>query len=364
MLKLASERGAAPVGVRTLDLRDDVRAGRTLPVEVWYPADAARRGDDLEAANFDRFEVAPGVPSLTQRALRDVRPAEGCFPLVISSHGATSHRRASSELATHLASHGYVVASADHLGNTLGDLVHDLREGRSSGSPRLATLPESATHRPRDVVLVMDALLGDADAEVRALLDPERVGTCGVSFGGWTSLAVNSIDARPRASFPIVPAWGPGPLHTEQLSARVRLDDWERPLPTFILAAERDALIPLPALRDLHAKLARPKRMAVLRNAGHVHFVDGAQRRHEELRSMWSSGQLPMEAANIDFAAIAEASRPFSELCPAEHGAMVVRALCLAHMNAHLKADADAAAWLAGDLAGEFAGEGVDLEVA
>ena len=79
---------------------------------------------------------------------------------------------------------------------------------------------------------------------------------------------------------------------------------------------------------------------------------------------MWSSGQLPMEAANIDFAAIAEASRPFSELCPAEHGAMVVRALCLAHMNAHLKADADAAAWLAGDLAGEFAGEGVDLEVA
>ncbi|MGE4652680.1 MAG: hypothetical protein AAEJ53_17475, partial [Myxococcota bacterium] len=100
----------------------------------------------------------------------------------------------------------------------------------------------------------------------------------------------------------------------------------------------------------------------VLRNAGHVHFVDGAERRHEELRSMWASGQLPVTDPDIDFVAVAEASRPFSELCPAAHGAAVVKALCLAHMDAHLKDDAQAANWLAGDLAAAFAAQGIDLE--
>ena len=112
MPRLPSERGSAPVGVKTLEVRDDARAGRTLPVEVWYPADAAHRGQDFEEAHLDRFEVAPGLPEVAQHAVRDARPAEGPFPLVVFSHGATSHRRSSSELVTHLASHGYVVGSA------------------------------------------------------------------------------------------------------------------------------------------------------------------------------------------------------------------------------------------------------------
>ena len=362
MPQLPSERGPAPVGVKTLEVRDDARAGRTLPVEVWYPAEESHRGQDLDAATLDRFEIAAGLPEMSQQAVRGARPAAGSFPLVFFSHGATSHRRSSAELLTHLASHGYVVASADHVGNTIGDLVHDLQGGRERGEARMTEMDASAANRPLDAVLVLDTLLGGADEEIAPLVDATRVGTCGVSFGGWTSLALNCIDSRPRASFPIVPAWGPGPLKTEALSALVRLEDWGRPVPTFVLAAERDALILLPALRDLHAKLPAPKRMAVLRNAGHVHFVDGAERRHEELRTMWASGQLPITDPDIDFAAVAEASRPFSELCPAAHGAAVVKALCLAHMDAHLKDDPQAANWLAGDLAAEFAAQGIDLE--
>jgi len=361
---LPPQRGNAPVGVRTLELRDETREGRTLPVEVWYPADAAHRGQDFEAAHLDRFETVPGFPEVAQHAVRDARPAEGGpFPLVVFSHGATSYRRSSTHLLTHLASHGYVVASADHVGNTLPDLLHDLTTGAAPGKGRMADMFESATDRPRDVVLVLDAVLGGADPALAGLADAERVGTCGVSFGGWTSLRVNSVDPRPRASFPIVPAWGPGPLKTEQLSDLVCLDDWGRAVPTCVLAAERDALVMLPALRDLHAKLAGPKRLAVLNNAGHVHFVDGPEQRHEELRTMWSSGQLPIEDPDIDFAAIAEASRPFSELCSGEQAHEVVKALCLAHMDAHLKADAAAAAWLAGDPAADFTARGIDVEI-
>jgi predicted dienelactone hydrolase len=194
-------------------------------------------------------------------------------------------------------------------------------------------------------------------------VDPERVGTCGMSFGGWTTLALNSIDRRPRASFPIVPAWGKGPVETETLQALVRLDDWGRPVPTFVLAAERDALIMLAGLRELHRELRPPKRLAVLRNAGHLHFAANAEQGHEMLRAMWKSGSFPAAGPNIDLAAIAEASRPFAELCPAAHGEATVQGLCLAHMDAHLKELPEARAFLAGDLARTFAGRGIDLEV-
>ena len=356
-------RGAAPVGVRSLELVDAARGGRRLPLELWYPADAKQRGQDLADATRDRFTIAPGVPEDAQQALRGAEPARGRFPLVAYFHGATGHRRDAHPLCTHLASHGYLVASPDFTGNTMGDMLADLAAG-GAGTPRLAPLEQSAADRPWDAKLVIDRVLAGAEPALSALADPERVGACGVSFGGWTTLALNSIDRRPKASFPIVPAWGKGPVKTENLQALVRLDDWGRPVPTFVLAAERDALILLAGLRELHRDLRPPKRLAVLRNAGHLHFVANAEQGHEMLRAMWKSGSFPAAGDDIDLAALAEASRPFAELCPAEHGAATVQALCLAHMDAHVQESADARAFLSGDLARTFAVRGIELEVA
>jgi dienelactone hydrolase len=355
-------RGAAPVGVRTTELRDPTRGDRTLPLELWYPAGAAHRGQDLDDAVRDHFAIAPGIPEMAQRAVRDAEPAPGRFPLVAYFHGATGHRRDASELCTHLASHGYLVAAPDFTGNTMGDLIADLAAA-GGHPPRLASMEQSAADRPLDAKVVIDGALA-GETWLAGLVDRERIGTCGVSFGGWTTLALNSIDRRPKASFPIVPAWGEGPVNTEMLSALARLDDWGRPVPTFVLAAERDALVWLAALRDLHRQLRPPKRLAVLRNAGHLHFCDNAEQGHEMMRTMWKSGAFPAAPDGIDLAAIAEASRPFAELCPAAHGAATVQALCLAHMDAHLKEAADARAFLTGDLARTFAARGIDVEIA
>jgi dienelactone hydrolase len=356
-------RGSAPVGVRTTELRDETRGGRTLALELWYPADEAHRGHDLDDAVRDHFTIAPGIPPAAQRAVRDAEPARGRFPLIAYYHGATGHRRDATELCTHLASHGYVVAAPDFTGNTMGDLFADLAAA-GSGAPRLASIEQSAADRPLDAKVVIDRVLGGAEAALAPLVDRERIGTCGISFGGWTALAQNSIDRRPRASFPIVPAWGEGPVKTEVLQALLRLDDWGRPVSAFVLAAERDALIPLAGLRDLHRQLHPPKRLAVLRNAGHLHFCDNAEQGHEMLRTMWKSNAFPAAPPDIDLAAIAEASRPFAELCPAAHGAATVQALCLAHMDANLKDSAGARSFLAGDLARAFAERGIDLELA
>jgi dienelactone hydrolase len=356
-------RGAAPVGVRSSELVDAARGGRRLALELWYPADARHRGQDLADATRDRFTIAPGLPEAAQRALRGAEPARGRFPVIAYFHGATGHRREATELCTHLASHGYLVAAPDFTGNTMADLLADLAGG-SSATPRLAPMDRSAADRPLDAKLVIDRVLGGAEPALAALVDPERVGACGISFGGWTTLALNSIDRRPRASFPIVPAWGKGPVKTETLQALLRLDDWGRPVPTFVLAAERDALILLAGLRELHRELQPPKRLAILKNAGHLHFADNAEQGHEMLRAMWKSGRFPAAPDDIDLAAIAEASRPFSELCPAAHGAATVQALCLAHLDAHVKGSAEALAFLGADLARPFAARGIDLELA
>jgi predicted dienelactone hydrolase len=224
-------------------------------------------------------------------------------------------------------------------------------------------MDQSAVDRPLDARLVLERVLAGAEPALAGRADPERVGTCGISFGGWTTLALNSIDRRPRASFPIVPAWGEGPVKTETLQALVRLDDWGRPVPTCVLAAERDALILLAGLRALHRELRPPKRLAILRNAGHLHFCDNAEQGHEMLRTMWKSGAFPAAPPDIDLAAIAEASRPFSELCSAADGLATVQSLCLAHMDAHVRGSPEARAFLDGDLPRGFAARGIALEV-
>jgi dienelactone hydrolase len=243
-------------------------------------------------------------------------------------------------------------------------------------------MDQSAADRPLDAKLVLDRVPSGVEGKparsagaqraegerspleaLAGLLDRDRVGTCGVSFGGWTTLALNSIDRRPRASLPIVPAWGKGPVKTETLQALVRLDDWGRPVPTLVLAAERDALVLLAGLRELHQELRPPKRLAILKNSGHLHFCDNAEQGHEMLRAMWKSGAFPAAPADIDLAAIAEASRPFSELCSAADGLATVQGLSVAHMDAHVKELSDARAFLSGDLAGRFAARGIDLEV-
>lgn len=354
-------RGDSPVGVRTLELRDLSR-GRRLPVEVWYPATGRYRGQDLNPARQDRFRLLPGTPQLSQQAVRDAAAASGRFPLVVYSHGKTGHRRDSSALCTHLTSHGYVVAALDHTGDTAGEFQQDL--AAAPGLPRLLdTMEHQIMDRPADVSFVITELFRGAGGDLSGAIEARQIGVAGVSFGGWTTLAVNARDHRVRASFPIVPAWGRG--LDEMLERALDLEAWQREVPTTMLVAERDALVMLDEMYRLFAQLRGSKRMVVLKNAGHVHFCDHAGEIHEMFRALCRGGLTDRldPTGKVDFKAVATAMRPFSELCPEEHGAMVVCGLALAHFDSQLKASAEARAFLGGDLKSTFAGRGVDVEV-
>ncbi len=196
-------RGPHAVGVRTSELNDRARK-RTFPLEIWYPAQTLHAGHDLADPTRDRYSVLPGFPAVTQDAVRDAEPAVGSFPLVAFSHGFGGHRRQSTFLCTHLASHGYVVASPDHVGNTAVDTMQTLMEvqaGKPIPEPE-AMVQEFVVKRPADITFLLDRLLDGSAGGLADRIDASRVGMTGHSFGGWTTLMAVARDPRCAASRP------------------------------------------------------------------------------------------------------------------------------------------------------------------
>ena len=345
-------RGAYPVGVRTVTAVDQSRGGRELAIEIWYPATGRYRGQDVDDTTCDRFVSAPGLPEGLQHAVRDAQPSPGRYPLILNSHAAASHRRDAALLGPHLASHGYVVAAPDHPGDTIADIVTSHR----------ASDEETVANRPPDAIFAIDYVLGSAEPAIAAIIDATRLGMCGVSLGGWTTLRVNSLDRRIRAAFVAAPSWGlSGPFpQTKMQTAQIRLDDWARPVPTFVVAGGRDMLVIVSDLRELYAKLSRPKRFAVLRGASHFHWGEGAEQLYQSCLAMWESGAISVPGADV--IGLAKATPAFSELCPNWHATETLQSLCLAQMDAELKGNAEARAFLDLDLARVFSARGIALD--
>ena len=114
------------------------------------------------------FAVALWFPEVT----------DGKHPLVVYSHGFLSTRHGGRYLAEHLASHGYVVLSADY----------PLSHAQAPGGPNFLDV----IHQPGDVSFLIDQVLA-LDAEERPFegdIDPERIGVFGLSLGGITSTLV------------------------------------------------------------------------------------------------------------------------------------------------------------------------------
>ncbi len=298
------DRGEHPVGVRTVELRDAAR-DRPLTVEVWYPADAALAGADLDPARRDRYLLLPGFPESHQHAVRDAAPAPGQRPLVVFSHGLAGHRRQSTFYCTHLASHGYAVVAPDHLGNTFRDLMG------SAVPTDAARWAGWMSARPADVRYLIDRV-----ADLGLDVDTTRVGVTGHSFGGWTAIAAVAAEPRIAAVVALAPA-------ISNAAMRAALDlAWRRPVPTLVIAAERDSILPLREVEVTYDLLAAPKQLVTLLDIDHQHFCDAAKQIHELFRA------LP-----TPFVPLATPIPPWSELAPARNGHDAACGLGLAHLD-------------------------------
>jgi predicted dienelactone hydrolase len=203
--------GPYPVGVRTVTYEDTGRrkpdgTPRQLVTEIWYPAVQSTRGQptvsyDIFAVFTPEQKASIGVgtiPLLQTAAVRDAQPARthGKFPLVIFSHGQAAIRWQSTYLTVLLASHGYIVASTDHEGGTLFDVVRG----------QLQNVAVGVETRPVDVIYLLNRLSRlKEDDPLSGLIDLEKIGVTGHSFGALTSLRVAAMDKRVKAIVPQAP---------------------------------------------------------------------------------------------------------------------------------------------------------------
>ena len=341
-------RGPHPVGVYASTVVDTRRDGRTLPVEVWYPADESHRGQDQDRATMDLVRIPiPGGATTKQSAVRDARPAElQPLPLVVFSHGHAGYRFASTFLTTHLASHGFVVVAPDHVDDTMIEVLATPRDQQGVKSL------QSAIDRPQDVAVVIDAAL-DATTPLGALLaarlDPTRIGVCGHSFGGFTALVASALDPRIGACVPHAP---PGILDRERDPLKVGnsyrgLPIGARSVPTLILAADRDSLCLLEGIGALYDQLGAPKGLAVLEPADHFHFADAARAAHTLFASFLESGATGHRPLTLP---------SFDELLDEDAALTIVRSLTTSFLKSAL-VDGTAPTRVVASLAAGFAGQ-------
>jgi len=238
-IELADGFGPYEVGVQTIMVPDPTGGGRDLTVDVWFPL-----SQDVDA-DFppQQYTLLPGTyyesPSAVA-ATADSIATDGPFPLVIYSHGSGGLRFIHSNYTEALASNGYIVAAADHIGNTAVDRLAE------SETPSDVT----AFNRPNDVTRVIDAFLDPENVETVgfvANLDPSQIAVTGHSFGGFTSYAMASgydnangefvADERVGAIVALAPA------ASETLLSDERLASIE--IPTLVIGATDDSTTPI-----------------------------------------------------------------------------------------------------------------------
>jgi dienelactone hydrolase len=316
-------RGLFPVGVRTAKTLDPVRQQRTLPFEWWYPATEDHSGQDLSPSTQDVFSL-PSGPQRTQAAARNAKVRDGRYPLVVFSHTSNGHRRQSTFLCTHFASHGYVVVAPDHVGNTVMELEERNRRA-AAGKPlsqagRDSMIQRIIADRVPDIRCLLDHLLSRLPAHI----DTECVGLMGWSFGGWAVLAAPELEDRIRAVVAMAPCGCSKPL--PGIIPATLTFEWKRETPTLLLAAERDQATPLDGMFELFDRTPSQKQMVILRDADHGHFGDDIE--------------MPGD-------------------CSRQSAHAFAQALSLAHMDSVLKSNAAGKAFLGRGLSEKLSERGV-----
>ncbi|MDP2293123.1 MAG: hypothetical protein Q8M22_18225 [Actinomycetota bacterium] len=164
-----------PVGHRSITLVDHDRAGRSLGVEIWYPAMASDAPKTV-------YELFPGVAFSAATAQQAAPGHPGQYPLILFSHGRTGMRISYSMVCEALAARGAIVVSPDHPGDALFDwMLGQHADDRTNEVNRVA-----------DAHFVLRAMLHGADEVPVELLNAvhhEQVALAGHSYGAYTAYA-------------------------------------------------------------------------------------------------------------------------------------------------------------------------------
>ena len=244
-----TEFGEFPVGVMTLELGEE--PGQQ-PLSVWYPADSGAVAG-METEIYDSSEVIPEafrslIPDSMQGAVetnsyRDAPLDTGhIYPVVIYSHGFGGHRDVAIFLTTHMASHGIVVASPEH--------IHRNLPAQAFGTAESS--PEKDQADVVNTLAALDAAFGDS-------ADTARVGIIGHSAGARTALNALANESILAA----IPLAGGGTAPPEAADK-----------PILVIVAELDLTVPTENSLASYDSAPGPRTFVNLAQAGHNSFTD------------------------------------------------------------------------------------------
>ena len=247
---LPQPSGQFAVGTQIMNWTDDSRAEwftdiaddkRRLVVQVWYPT-AESSGASYPYVDNPQQRLTPlakqmGLPRflidhiqhVKTNALTNAAPLAGMSqaPVILFSHGLGGMKGQNSVQAEEFASLGYIVIAIDHPFDAYLTIFDDGSTANyRSAEPHALTpaefwafrTPQLAT-RTADISFLIDKLtiLSQPGEGLWGMLDLQRIGIFGHSFGGATSIMAAATDPRIKAS--------------------VALDGWMIPIPDKRIAA-------------------------------------------------------------------------------------------------------------------------------
>jgi len=154
---------AQNLGERTFNFKDESRNNRPVVTEIWYPTTDMLKPVDKHFSPF-----------LRQPTVHNGKLPVSKLPLILLSHGTGGGRLTLEWLAQALANSGCIVAAVDHYGNTYDHKI-----------PLEFVKP---WERPLDISFALTSLLNDP--EIGQLIDQQKIGATGFSFGGYTMIAL------------------------------------------------------------------------------------------------------------------------------------------------------------------------------
>jgi len=217
---------------------------RSLDLWVWYPAALGSTPD--AAVPADEVPAAADTDSL---------------PTLVYSHGSCGLPEQVEYLAIALARRGFVTVSMGHTGNQLGE------PACAPPRPNDLDLAVSLVERPGDVVAAIDWALeqsGDPQSILHGLIDDDRIGLAGYSFGGQTVVRIPEIDERVKSLFVMAP-------ETVVLAALTGLPSVLRPI--MVMGGDLDTVTPFDAHQvPLFDVQIPPRYLVELLGSGHGAF--------------------------------------------------------------------------------------------
>ena len=282
------EWGPYAVGEMDFTWRDFTRGGilgKDVSTKVWYPAITPPMG----TSRVRYMALIEGLAYANILPERNGAP----YPLVLFSHGNKGINFQSFTFTTHLASFGFIVAAPNHSGNTMFD------------DPSDEEMAQITLDRPLDMEFVREKIAEaneDPTNQLYQMVDMNRVGISGHSFGGYTTLVlagatvnVEEAEARCEAGTeadifcPYIGYFPPGqilsrPSQCDGLMVAVAMAPGgyaafgenglaNISMPVMVMGGTLDEFL-RPELRPLYSAAPIPKVKVEIEGMGHMGFTD------------------------------------------------------------------------------------------